>query len=314
MICKESTTQRGFSLVEVLVVLAVMGLVMVSVYSYYLSQQRSSMVEEDVVEVQQNLRIAMEQISRDIKMAGFILPSGTNPVASFPSSSTNGVTAADADVITINTASAAGAHTWINKDYSPMTVTAGSDITFTVAANNNFAVDATRQIVRIVNPLDNTQPVSTTYTVEGVGSVDASCGGAGTAPCLVLKPAAGGSSITFAKGYVIARTGKTGTDSYPNTIRYSLGSGGSCPSGQNCIIRNTQATGDQIVATNIETAGLQFRYIMDDGSEADEPTGIESQIRAVRVTVNAVTTSTVAEMEGNPRQRSMTSVVDIRNR
>jgi len=63
--------QDGFSLVEILVVLVIMGLVMTSVYGIYLSSQKTSITSEEVVDVQQNLRIAYDMMARDLRMAGF---------------------------------------------------------------------------------------------------------------------------------------------------------------------------------------------------------------------------------------------------
>jgi prepilin-type N-terminal cleavage/methylation domain-containing protein len=64
--------KAGFTLIELLVVLFMIGLVMGSIYSLYRTSQRAATVETDVVEVQQNLRIAMDSIVRDIHHAGFL--------------------------------------------------------------------------------------------------------------------------------------------------------------------------------------------------------------------------------------------------
>lgn len=69
--CHVKNTESGFSLVEVLVVVVIMGLVMTSVFSLYLSQQRTANTSDEVIDVQQNLRIAYDMMSRDIRMAGF---------------------------------------------------------------------------------------------------------------------------------------------------------------------------------------------------------------------------------------------------
>lgn len=66
--------QAGFSLVEIMVVMVIMGLVMTSVYSLFLNSQKSSITSEEVVDVQQNLRIAYDMMARDLRMAGFANP------------------------------------------------------------------------------------------------------------------------------------------------------------------------------------------------------------------------------------------------
>src|SRR3990172_10702339 len=65
---------RGFSLIELLIVMAMLALVLVAIYSLYDTHSKSAYVQEEVVDVQQNLRIAMDSISRDIKMAGVLIP------------------------------------------------------------------------------------------------------------------------------------------------------------------------------------------------------------------------------------------------
>jgi len=67
---------RGFSLVEILVAMVVSGLVLSGIYSTYQSQQRSYILQEDIAQVQQNLRAAMYLLTRELRMAGFN-PSGS---------------------------------------------------------------------------------------------------------------------------------------------------------------------------------------------------------------------------------------------
>ncbi|MFA7536647.1 MAG: prepilin-type N-terminal cleavage/methylation domain-containing protein, partial [Desulfuromonadales bacterium] len=88
--------ERGFTLVELLVVAAIMGLVVMASYSLYQNNQRSNLKQDDMVELQQNLRIAMEQIRRDVILAGFMCPQGT-AVASAPQFSFNSNPNSDAD-------------------------------------------------------------------------------------------------------------------------------------------------------------------------------------------------------------------------
>ena len=78
--------QRGFSLVELLVVTVIMGLVITSIYTLYLGTQKTAITSEEVVEVQQNLRFALDQIASDIRLAGFLVPNGTDPFTETPES------------------------------------------------------------------------------------------------------------------------------------------------------------------------------------------------------------------------------------
>ena len=63
-------SQKGFTLVELMVTMAIMAVVMAGVYSAYYSQQQSYVVQEQVSEMQQNLRGAMYFMAKEIRMAG----------------------------------------------------------------------------------------------------------------------------------------------------------------------------------------------------------------------------------------------------
>jgi type IV pilus assembly protein PilW len=63
--------EPGFTLVELLVAMAMTAVVMTAVYSLYESQQKSYTAQDQVVEMQQNIRASFYQMARDLRMAGF---------------------------------------------------------------------------------------------------------------------------------------------------------------------------------------------------------------------------------------------------
>jgi type IV pilus assembly protein PilW len=65
-----SNSQKGFTLVELMMSVLIFGLVMAGVFTAYRSQQRSQTAQEAVADMQQNIRAAMVMMSQDIREAG----------------------------------------------------------------------------------------------------------------------------------------------------------------------------------------------------------------------------------------------------
>jgi prepilin-type N-terminal cleavage/methylation domain-containing protein len=63
--------EKGFTLVEFLVAIGISAIVLAAIYSVYYAQQKSYVVQEQVAEMQQNLRAAMYIMAREIRMAGY---------------------------------------------------------------------------------------------------------------------------------------------------------------------------------------------------------------------------------------------------
>jgi len=67
---------QGFTLIEILVALALTSIVLTAIYTAFQSQHKTYIAQESVAEMQQNLRAAMFLMVREIRMAGFN-PRGT---------------------------------------------------------------------------------------------------------------------------------------------------------------------------------------------------------------------------------------------
>jgi type IV pilus assembly protein PilW len=63
--------QQGFTLIEVLVAMVCSSLMIAALYQVFHSQQRSFMKQDDVTEMQQNLRAGLYLMTKDILSAGF---------------------------------------------------------------------------------------------------------------------------------------------------------------------------------------------------------------------------------------------------
>ena len=63
-------SKKGFSIIELMIALAITSIAIIAIYNLFISQQRGFMIQEEVANMQQNNRVAMEDLSRVIKMAG----------------------------------------------------------------------------------------------------------------------------------------------------------------------------------------------------------------------------------------------------
>ncbi|MFV0438913.1 MAG: PilW family protein [Desulfopila sp.] len=72
----QPTKNQGFTLVEILLALAISGIIMSAIYGAYIAQQRTYLAQEDVVEMQQNIRAATYIMVNDLRMAGYANGSG----------------------------------------------------------------------------------------------------------------------------------------------------------------------------------------------------------------------------------------------
>ena len=66
----ETASRGGYTIVELLVAIAISGIFMGAIYSAYTSQQRATLGQEQVSAMQRNLRSAMYFIEKEIRMAG----------------------------------------------------------------------------------------------------------------------------------------------------------------------------------------------------------------------------------------------------
>jgi len=65
------SSEKGFTLVELMIALLLSSLIAASIHSAYRSQQKTQTAQVQVVEMQQNLRAALMKITYDVRMAGY---------------------------------------------------------------------------------------------------------------------------------------------------------------------------------------------------------------------------------------------------
>ena len=120
--------EGGFTLVELLVAMAITAVVMGAVYSLYKTQQESYIAQDQVVEMQQNVRASLYQLARDLRMAGF------NPQRS---------------------PNVGGFVTQLPDDGGGTTTTNATNIAFTIDQNQNGVIDVDANDEQIAYRLDS---------------------------------------------------------------------------------------------------------------------------------------------------------------
>jgi len=71
MKARSITKEKGITLIELLVALVIGGIIIGGIYRLFVAQTKAYTVQDQVVEVQQNIRSGMEILLRDLRMTGF---------------------------------------------------------------------------------------------------------------------------------------------------------------------------------------------------------------------------------------------------
>jgi len=187
--------KRGVTLIELLIVLVISGIVIGGVYRVFISQTKAYNVQDQVAEIQQDVRGAMEIMVRDIRMAGFqsrSFGSATiedNPVV--PPLSNNSIT--------------------VNYEYIPTGAVTGPVWTVTYALapqpDGSLSLTRTRSVDGVADPpppeklLDNVTALDFRYGIDSNEDrvIDGIDGATGVIPDAAFVQAAGvGTAKVFA--------------------------------------------------------------------------------------------------------------------
>jgi len=282
-------TDQGFTLVELMVAMAISLVVMGAIFLTFKSQQDSYVIQDQVSAMQQNLRAAMYMLTRDIQMAGYYtnfdgdqytmdwddLDGDTEPIRPliFGQNNVPGGSGVknNTDEIVIVKAN---------------TITSISNINFGVLGANDSAAGNTITLNDlVVGKGDNQIDLNDSGKRFGV-MVKKDLGmaeffeitqGSGGPPFSTTV----GSSFTETYGLddliyrvdvVIYRVDEDATN--PSLRRRNLGSD----------------NGYRVVAENIDN--LQFRYLLNDGTWTNNPAGQVPNVRAVEISLLARTANT----------------------
>lgn len=179
--------EPGFTLIELMVSLAIFSAVSLAAFSVLSSSQRNAVMNDQTVQVQRNVRLAVDLISRDLRMAGYGNPAAgalggcanhLNPTNSSTGSDSVSVMTIDQPVGTLASAFTTGNLITVSGLASDaavgnlitlegiftasVTAVAGANLTLGTAIQSPQTIPAGAQVLRLV---------CVTYTVSGADAV-----------------------------------------------------------------------------------------------------------------------------------------------
>ena len=82
-VLKKLKDERGVSFLEVMIALLITGILTASMLKLYITQHQNYMIQDDVTEIQQSVRASIDELSRQIRMAGYDLPLGLEGIEAY---------------------------------------------------------------------------------------------------------------------------------------------------------------------------------------------------------------------------------------
>jgi type IV pilus assembly protein PilW len=323
---------HGFSLVELMIAMVLASLVGMAAYTVFSSSSRSSMAQEDVSEAQQNVRVAMDVLAKDIRSAGFGLP---DPPFSL---SIGGVSHSSPIAI-------------VNSSSGPDTITllGGSEERFWLDADqdcSNTDADFTNDcnLPDVADPTTAHAQGATTINITGDGAaaLDDFFDGAsfdtdrayisinGIYYTTVTGITRVGMYATLPLSTPLDRAYRDGTPVFIiKAVRYTINTSlTGCSTANPCLTRHDLAETNEVLAQNIED--IQFAYSLQGSSSfANNASMNDVDIVAVRANIlgrtrrldlSGGTVSARQALEDRAagaadayRRRLLTSVVKVRN-
>lgn len=291
---------RGFTLIELMLAITLFGLAITGMYSVYSSMQKTTVNQENLVDIQQNLRVALDMLSKDIKMAETLIPAAATGINA----------GSNATSLALQTASGFYAFARIASDEE--VTTAETTQQFDITVPTSVDLFEVGHAVRIIRPQDGNQPYDPLNDASNNRELVVTSA-VRTGPTITIGNFAPAADIQYLTGDIIARVSTADDAPDPSTIVWNLNG--------TDLQRNRDNTGANVIASDI--SNLTFSYLLDetnldnisgtddDDGEVSTPIAIHREhIRSVRVTITANATR---QRDGQTRQRSLSSLIYLRN-
>ncbi len=73
---KKVKSRGGTTFLEVMIALLIMSIITAAIFNLYVTQHKNYITQDDITNIQQNVRASIDEMSRHIRMAGYDLPLG----------------------------------------------------------------------------------------------------------------------------------------------------------------------------------------------------------------------------------------------
>lgn len=297
---------KGFTIVELLVVMLIGAILAVSVVSVFVNQTRAMALNEDLVDLEQNLRVGMDMLHRDVRMAGAYVQ------GAFPPFVIGGIDYDGDGVDELNSEGGVGTPDAIMLQLSPDPGLLIVNYPGTAAVNLRVCSPSGLQVGQIL-PLSESVSPPETRSIEVTSIASVTCNGVGCplndcdkinfSPGLSSYNTPGGLGVSYDNGRVWARL---------ETITYFISgdANGDGVSDDPALMRVSNRSVPVIVAFGINN--LQVEYILDDGSVSVNP--VAADVRRVSLTLSGETRNAhkIGGLLGK-RNRTMTTEILVRN-
>jgi type IV pilus assembly protein PilW len=268
--------RKGITLIELLVALTISAILVAGIYRTFIHQQHTFTVQEQVVDMQQNVRLAINRMTRELRMAGY----GKMDANFF---SHGGMTVGSDTFNNVVKPDASG---------TSVTVVAGYQTLIPTTLSVNAITGSNSIFVNDVSGFDT--GVKQYISINGLESHR----------ILAIV----GNELQFPGWDKLTNDHLAGEPVYlVMAITYSIGPF----EGKSCLLRDDHlGAGPQPVAENVEN--LQFAYFDANGN----PTANPPDIRMIQVNIIARTEKTdpeLAKVGDGFRRRTLTSNIQLRN-
>ncbi len=279
-------SSKGVTLVELLVVVAIMGVIIMAVMSLFIPSAQNTAVQTELADVQGNLRLATDQITDDLLTAGFLIGAGL-PIIFEASATPTNADNPDSTDFTIRTRAVGNSFARIISATATVATLSAEDMV------DKFPVGS---MVRLYDPV-NAREIDETATpaaADRVYTITAIDKGAKT-----LTIDSSGVLAAIADETVVVRV-KDAAQPPIQTIRYRLvdtdGNGTN-----NTLTRTVNGADTQFLARGI--TAVNFLY--------DIPP--DNRVRKVDVTLTGKTTKLADNAIADEKTRELRTSVTLRN-